>query len=83
MLARRSTILRSLITLLSLSLLASCSNSKALESFINADPQLQTKENLENSPQNSTPQNDRKVISQSQNQQTSPEPKTLNPATTL
>ena len=81
MLARRSTTLRSLITLLSLSLLASCSNSKALESFINADPQLQTKENLENLPQNSTPQNDREVISQSQNQQTSPEPKTLKPAT--
>ena len=81
MLARRSTTLRSLITLLSLSLLASCSNSKALENFINADPQLQTKENLENSPQNSTPQKDKETISQSQNQQTSPEPEILNPTT--
>ena len=81
MLTRKSTNLRSLITLLSLSLLASCSNSKALESFINADPQLQAQENLEKSSQNSTPQNEREVIPQPQNKQTDPEPEILNPAT--
>lgn len=81
MLARRLKKLRSLITLLSLSLLASCSNSKALESFINADPQLQTQENLENSSQNSTPQSDREVISQSQDEPTDPELEIITPST--
>ncbi len=75
MLARKQQpkALRSIFSVISLSLLASCSNSEAIESFVNADPQLQTEVNQENSHQNSTvnnSQNDREITPQSQNNQT-------------
>ncbi len=75
MLARKQQpkALRSIFSVISLSLLASCSNSEAIESFVNADPQLQTEVNQENSHQNSTvknSQNDRQITPQSQNNQT-------------
>ena len=75
MLARKQQpkALRSIFSVISLSLLASCSNSEAIESFVNADPQLQTEVNPENSHQNSTvnnSQNDREITPQSQNNQT-------------
>jgi len=59
MLARRekSQALRSIITILSLSLVASCSNSEALGNFVNADPQLQAEQTQENSRPNSSANN--------------------------
>ncbi len=75
MLARRQQpkALRSFITLLSLSLLASCSHSEAIENFVNADSKLQTGVNQENSLQNSTvnnSQNERDIPTKSRNNQT-------------
>ena len=66
MLARReqSPVLRSLLALLSLGLLASCSNSEALGNFVNADPQLRTAQTQENSPSNPTPQNPQETATQ-------------------
>ena len=86
MLAKRQQpkVFRSIITLLSLSLLASCSNSEAIENFVNADPQLQTEVNPENSRQNSSVNNaqpDREITPQSQNNPTDPEQEILKPST--
>ena len=66
MLARReqSPVSRSLFALLSLGLLASCSNSEALGNFVNADPQLRTAQTQENSPSNPTPQNPQETATQ-------------------
>ncbi|MEM9272416.1 MAG: S-layer homology domain-containing protein [Cyanobacteria bacterium P01_F01_bin.143] len=63
MLARReqSPALRSLLALLSLGLLASCSNSEALGNFVNADPQLQATQTQENSQPNPTPQDPQEI----------------------
>ncbi len=82
---QQSKVLCSLITLLSLSLLASCSDSKALENFVNADPQLQAKENPENSSSESSvnnPQNDTEATTQPINKPTDSEseiPPSANP----
>ncbi|ELS03157.1 putative S-layer protein [Xenococcus sp. PCC 7305] len=82
MLARRlqPKALRSTITLLVLSLLTSCSNSEALENFVNADPNLRREQNSENPRPNSTvnsSQNNQETSSQSENNQTEPEPEIL------
>ena len=77
---QQSKVLCSLITLLSLSLLASCSNSKTLENFVNADPQLRAKENLENSssePSVNNPQNDTDATTQPINKPTDSESEIL------
>ena len=69
--------LKLFLTFLSLSLLASCSNSAALESFVNADPQLRTEETTDNSLPDSSdnnPQNESEINTQTQNNQTNPEP---------
>ncbi len=76
--------LQSIISLLSLSLLASCSNSEAIENFVNADPQLQTEANQEDSLQNSSinnSQQEREITPQSQNNQTDSELETFNSST--
>ena len=71
MLARRlePKALQFIVILLSMGIVSSCSNSRAIEDFISADPQLQTEVKPENSPQDSVVTNP-----QTQNQQLPTQP---------
>ena len=71
MLARRlqPKTLQFIVTLLSMGIVTSCSNSKAIENFVSADPQLQTEVKSENSPQDPAVTNP-----QTQNQQLPTQP---------
>lgn len=76
-----------IVTLLSMGIVTSCSNSKAIEDFVSADPQLQTEVKPENSPQDSAVTNlqtqNEQLPTQTQNQPTDseveiqPEPTTV------